>query len=348
VEQVQTIIESFTQLYSVVAGSTLATTIMISGLVLIAITAAIGFTASRSEPDEMPLWMKVAFFVCLFFGVLLVAGGPAVSWTERTRGGIAQVPKPVSFANLGENAEVTWLIRLVPYTPGQKPDLSVSHLTNIGPDPSIYPYAFVSSYHELKGYKVSEAVRMVGATMTQRQHVSAIIFPKTMALIPANARGVLQILADIQNDQTLNQTTIFDINAVLSDAERSNLSDRDTRPTWKFDNYKGYYTDFCNAVRKIECVDDYSVKGHISINSDWNPLGFAREVPAEHNICDPVSYELCSVADWSAAVQRYGNVFGSRVFLIKNLPIAKLENPYLIDFEDPDNQYIPDIGVGAP
>src|SRR5438094_275930 len=114
-DQFPAVIESITKLYQLVAANTLAATLMVAGLVLIVLTCILAVKVVRSKPEELPIWMRAAFFACLGFGVLFVIAGPTVSWVELTRGGIRRVPLEQSFANLGENARVTWLVRLIPY-----------------------------------------------------------------------------------------------------------------------------------------------------------------------------------------------------------------------------------------
>jgi hypothetical protein len=97
------------------------------------------------------------------------------------------------------NSRVDWLIRLIPYNPISEPDLAVSRLQMLG-QPKLL-YTFVAPYNELRGYNVLQAVRMIGGNIKPRQNVSAIIFERTTDIIPANAKGLLQIVHDIQKDQ---------------------------------------------------------------------------------------------------------------------------------------------------
>ena len=53
---------------------------------------------------------------------------------------------------------------------------------------------------------------------------------------------------------------------------------------------------------------------------------------------------LCKMQqDWDNMTKEYINTFGARVFLIKNLEIKKIPGSYVIDFDTPDRDAIPDI-----
>lgn len=297
-----------------------------------------------SKPEDIPRWLRAGFFICLGLSMVLVTTAPAFSWVEATRGGIRRVPPERSFANLRYNSRVTWLLRLIPYDPSTQQDLAVGRLLSLGP--SSERYSFVASYHELRGYTVHDAVRMVGGSIRQNQHVTAVIFPvTTFDLTPANARGLLQVVTDIQGQLKLDQH--LDISQ-LRDEAKSNLAIRESLASWAWDNYREYYGDFCNLAHKFRC-GEYPERAYIGrIASDWNPLGFSKKTPSEGAECGTEKPKECEISDWDKAEQIYTKQFGARVFLIKNFQIKDLAGPYLIDFEQPDTQLIPDIGVPDP
>ena len=51
------------------------------------------------------------------------------------------------------------------------------------------------------------------------------------------------------------------------------------------------------------------------------------------------------VADLKTTKNEYGDHFGSRAFLIRNLEINNIPGRIMIDFDKPDQQVIPDIGA---
>lgn len=317
-EKIQTVIEAFTKLYQLVATSALATSLVVAGLLLILITAILAVQFIRSGPGDLSTFIRVAFFSCLGLGVLLIMAGPAISWLEVTRGGIRQVPTQRSFANLGENSRVTWLLRLIPYDPVTEPQLAVSHLSSLGPPSQLY--TFVASYHELRGYNVHEAVRMVGGSIKPGQRVSAIIFPVPSDLIPANARGMLQVISDIQTDHPDKVSKRLDLTHLTSD-EQSNLALKSI-PSWAFGNYSSHYPTFCTFSQTFRCESPrYSARYYLGdINDDWNPLGFANKSSTGHSPCETqISDAFCKISDWDDATNQFEMDFGARVFLVKQL-----------------------------
>ena len=240
------------------------------------------------------------------------------------------------------------MLRLIPYNPVTKPELAVSSLPSLGRLPQLY--TFVASYHELRGYKVRDAVRMIGGAVRPGEHVSAIIFPVQPKLVPANARGMLQIVSDIQTDHPDQIVKKLDLSQ-LSDDERQNLAYRDSLPSWGFHAYATYYPTYCKLSQKFRCeTPEYSARDYIGdIADDWTPLGFSTENPFEHGPCESqITENLCSISTWDEAGKQYEKDFGARAFLTKNSEISDLKDVYLIDFGEPDSQLIPDIGVPDP
>jgi hypothetical protein len=340
--QATTFLEDIIKFYNLVANNKLGSTLLFIGLLLIFVTCGLAYKFIRSEPKDLTRWLPWAFFACLGIGTLLVFASPGVSWIESLRGSIRKIAADDSFENLRKNSRVDWLIRLISYDPMKQPDLSVSHLKTLGPEPQLY--TFVSSYNELRGYNVREAVRMAGGHIMPGAHVSAIIFPRRFDIAPANAKGILQVVKNIQAEQSSqleNPLPFTDLN----DGDQQNLKNRDNLPGWSWEGYKAHYKKFCLLSIDFNC-NDYSEKMYMSrIEEDWNPLGFARRTPPGHGICEPESKSVCDISDWKQATQEFREAFGARAFLIRNYKMKSLADPYLIDFEQPDAQVIPDIGV---
>jgi hypothetical protein len=186
----------------------------------------------------------------------IVFAGPGVSWIESLRGGIRKIAADESFENLRKNSRVDWLIRLISYDPVKQPDLSVSHLKTLGPEPQLY--TFVSSYNELRGYNVREAVRMAGGHIMPGEHVSAIIFQRRFDITPANAKGILQTVKDIQAQQGKQLEKPLEFSN-LSQDDMKNLRNHDSLPAWSWDGYKAHYKNFCLLSINLD-YDDYSEK----------------------------------------------------------------------------------------
>jgi hypothetical protein len=53
---------------------------------------------------------------------------------------------------------------------------------------------------------------------------------------------------------------------------------------------------------------------------------------------------LQSQGTWSVAQERFGKEFDARAFLVKNVSTSDLQWVYLVNFERPDEQIIPEIG----
>lgn len=119
------------------------------------------------------------------------------------------VTRSQAFLNLRDNKHVNWLIRFIVFDPGSQDDnqkkLSQGDIPDLAP--SKFLFTFVSSSQELRNRSVIEAVQMVGGQIRDKDHVWAIAFPleetdeTRVNLYPANARGVLQVIREIQQEK---------------------------------------------------------------------------------------------------------------------------------------------------
>lgn len=82
-----------------------------------------------------------------------------------------------------------------------------------------------------------------------------------------------------------------------------------------------------------------------SLNRDWHPLGFSQKIRPSNDSCDVPFASYCAFSDWKAVRSGFYNKFGARAFLIRNLEIDRIPGRILIDFENPEKQVIPDIGL---
>jgi hypothetical protein len=295
---------------------------------------------------------------CLIGGVLFCASGPLFALLNLSKFPIQRISPAKAFDNLETNERVTWLLRLIPFDPDSQPDLAIGKLKQIGPPEQ--QYTFVASDDELGGYRVDQAVRMTGLPYSSGQRVSAIIFPvprppisRTSALFPANARGLLQVIQNIEaNTQNHIQNSLFTGTDTLKDDEAVDLRNFNALNYWRWDNYFKFYPRYCQIAHDFECGLTYSAHDHLSgPNTDWHPLGLAQ-IGTQRDACDIPAADYCKVSDPSSAKNSWKsmepallNNFGSRVFLIQNLTIDSIKSRVLIDFGEPEKQYIPNMSL---
>lgn len=336
------VIDQLERVFGLVTSTTGSSLLSAIGLILFIISIICLYKLVKSKPEETSTWFKSVSAFSLVFGVIFSAAGPIFALKYVSDSPIKRISREISLENLQNNEKIKWLIRLIPYDPNREPDLSVSKLIKIGPND--ITYTFVGSYQELKGYKVEEAVAMIGGKIQPGQHVSAIIFSVSgnYPIIPANARGLLQSIKDTEDENGDRISNKFIKERVLNESQLSNLRSRDTI-SWGFKNYQHHYREYCLLAHKFRCETVFDAKNFFSdIGPDWHPLGAA--VNAEIDACD-YGPEYCKINDWAQAKNSMKDKFGARVFLIRNLEIAKLRNRYLIDFENPAVQLIPEIGI---
>jgi len=264
------------QTLAVIATDTPAPAIVTAvGLLLLCVAIIFAGVALKSDPEKTPLWLKGGLFVCLIFGIAFSAVGPSAAIFI-----VSQKPIRVSaekaFQNLKTNERTSWLIRLVAYQPQRDAGLSIGRIEKLGP--ADQQYTFVAPYNELIGYSAAEAVRMLGGTLKQGQHVSAIIFalPDGIRLYPANARGLLQVIQRVETapGAAISKALLSGTNELTS-AELEDLQKDDALFVWAWDSYKGLYKHYCEVTHKFRCKSDYTARHLIgSINVDWHPLGF--------------------------------------------------------------------------
>ena len=289
-------------------------------------------------------WYAITSAACLIFGIIFTLIGPGLAILD-AHTVIAEISRRTALANLRTNERVSWVIRLIAYNPsGGRPG------PNLGPLPPVVKvpqkFTFVADYQELRGYNVMDAVRMVGGQIRGFEHVEAIIFPLDQIryhLYPANARGVLQVVQRLEDDSDPDGAKIdhkFIMTGTLSEQESADLKQLSIG-TWAWDSYKRYYNHYCELTDELR-KGNYDATQYINIAKDWKPLGFSlirTERPEESQI----SQRICDIHSWDTVVDRYGDTFGARAFLIKNMEINSIPRTYVIHFDQPDKQVIPDI-----
>lgn len=318
-----------------------AATLSVVGLVLMAFACGALYRTINSE-GEPQVWLKFAMAVALLCGILFSVAAPAIALLDRAGRPIELASKDEIFANLRTNARVSWLIRLIPYYPDEQPSLAVSSLRTLGP-PAL-KYVFVGAYEELKGRTVEQAIAMLGGNFQRGQRVSAVIFAVSgrYPIFPASSRGLLQVVKKIEENPAAGVQNRLIKDGVLNSDELSNLANEEV-VSWSFPSYRDHFRRFCNLTHKLRCEKAaFDVSRAISsINSDWHPAGAATTRQTDPCQSAP---QVCGFQSWEQITDDIYESFGARVFLMENKPIAELSNRYLIDFENPSNQLIPEIG----
>ena len=345
-------VSTFQLLLGLIGSNPWSSILSTVGLVLFCFGVAIGTRALKSDPLKTPFWLKFGLYFCLIIGVLFSATGPLVALMAYLRNPIEKVSVATAFGNLETNARITWAIRLIPFDPETQPQLAIGQLKQIGP--SEQKYTFVGVYDELVGYGVDDAVRMLGGTYYSPERVSAIIFPLAgRQIYPANARGLLQVIQNIETDEgiQISNSRLLAPDA-LSLEESSDLKNTNALNFWRFDSYFQYYPHYCRLAQTFRCDKRNTYSAHAKLggpNIDWHPLGFAKK-NTQHDPCDDTNY--CAVSDansahrsWQAAEAKMMMEFGGRAFLMDNLSIDTIKDRVLIDFGEPERQFIPDIGL---
>jgi hypothetical protein len=194
---------------------------------------------------------------------------------------------------------------------------------------------------------------MLGGNIEYNYHVTAIIFRRDgRRLWPANARGVLQLVNDIQNSiKDIHPEKYFSIDKYLgNDSAFENLS-LEYLGSWRWDQYGAHYKSFCEAVQHFRCDRDrhpdrdFTAKSRIGLlEPDWHPLGFSRRESVRGK-CDRSIWEECNITNFDAAIPSLLEIFGARVFLMNNIEIKTIDGRVMIDFDRPSEQLIPDINM---
>jgi hypothetical protein len=197
---------------------------------------------------------------------------------------------------------------------------------------------------------VADALAKAGQS-SNAQRVPAIIFSLRSVdktnLFPANARGLLQVVREVETRkaiQTQLNKKLLDGTGALNDPQMKGLEGFSV-PSYRLVNFKDNYQRYCQLAREIHCAEGYSAKAYIgALSKDWHPLGFSQKNPPIDR-CTLSIPQYCTFADWKTTKNEYGDHFGSRAFLIRNLEINNIPGRIMIDFDKPDQQVIPDIGA---
>lgn len=287
-------------------------------------------------------------WLTLWPGIALVVGSQFINLInphiER------RVTPQQAFANLQKNERIVWLIRLIPYNPTREPYLALHNLSKLG-NPE-QDFVFVADYEELANYTVREAVYMTGGTLLGgRNRVSAIAFPTSEVdmVYPANARGVLQVIQQVQlKYRNMPPERRFELTEELTPAAFGALAVTKQAnmliDSWAWENWCQYYDEYNRAVIKFrDAPTTYSARTLMGqLNLDWHPAGYSMIVGYKDPKKLPNDFTL-------TACTKEGNLeisipkFGARAFFVENKDLEKLPHRMMMDFTSPDLERIPDI-----
>ena len=233
-------------------NSSATATLSTVGLLLLVLTGLLAYLTIKRTPDETPWGLRFALYGTLIGGMLFSAAGPglALFWVSQTP--LQRVTTQTAFVNLENNERVLWLIRLIPYNKAEEPQLAVDKVANLGPGKQLF--SFVSAYEELVGYSAKDAVEMSGLTYSQAQNVSAIIFPlRRQQLYPANARGLLQVIREVEYRKDIDTPKPFlRGQGLLNPDEEKELKGINVED-YRVNNFYEKYPHYCELAARFRC-----------------------------------------------------------------------------------------------
>ncbi|MFN3351039.1 hypothetical protein [Pseudorhodoplanes sp.] len=335
------IIDGLQKIFQLVINSRETAILSAVGLLLLVITLFTLIHIVR-KPDASRRSLLAFSFLGLITGIMFSAAGPILALFWVAQNPIKSTTLEQRISRLESNEQVYWLVRLVSYYPAYDPDLAVGKLRRLGPERHLY--TFVAPYEDLVGVPIVAAIQMTGGTYKPGQHVSAILFPLKVQLYPASARGLLQVIHDVEHNPNADIKNAFLKGTnQLSAPELDDL--KDTRiPSYKFASFQDKFKNYCELAHRFRCGSSYSARNYIGdIGVDWHPLGFAQK-DAEHDPCRNNQLNYCSLPNWGAAKTHFQK-FGTRVFLIRNLELSQIPDRVLMDFQDPAQRVIPELGL---
>jgi hypothetical protein len=328
-------LDSIVKIFQLLTTTPTTTLLLIFGFGLIVVAGILAYWApQRTAP----------LLISLVAGILFCAFGGGMALLKVEQKTIQKMETEQALKNLENNAEVHYVIRLIGYDPSEEAGLAIDRLTNLGPPDQLY--SFVASYDELVGYKVIDALAKVGQRKDVKR-VSAVIFPLHTPIFPANARGLLQVIQEVETRKAiqtqLKQKLVDGTGALIGD-QAKDLKALDI-PSYRLASFKDNYLHYCELAREFHCTAGYSAQAYVgALTKDWHPLGFSQKDPPDDR-CRLSVPTYCEFSDWKKAKEEYSGHFGSRAFLIRNLEIKNIPGRIMIDFDKPSEQLIPDIGA---
>ena len=331
------------RILQLITASTASTLLTIFGFALLAVAGTMAYLKANTT-YVATLSLAAALFA---------AAGPAVGAIASVENTLSKMDTEQVLANLEQNTRVNYAIRLISYDPTQDPDLAIHRLTKLGPPDQLF--SFVAAYDEMVGFKVTDALAKAGQRSNDVKRVSAIIFPLRSVgdtpLFPANVRGLMQVIREVETRKTIQaQLTkkLLDGTGALNQKQIEALEGQGI-PSYRLASFHDHYPRYCELAREFHCdkANTFSAKAYIgSLSQDWHPLGFSEKNQPDDRCSKSISTQkYCEFSDWKKTKTAHGDHIGSRAFLIRNLEITNIPGRIMIDFDKPDTQVIPDIGV---
>ncbi len=293
------------KVFVLVAGFSSTALLSIVGLVLLLLAGVLAYVAVKSKPDELSPLIKIALFLCLIGGMTFSAAGPSLALFYVSENSITRMSPERGFDNLENNSRVNYVVRLISYDPNEEPGLGIDRLVRLGPPDQLF--SFVASYDELVGYRVKDALEKIGQGYIVGNRVSAIIFPLRSSLFPANARGLLQVIQEVEGRKDiqaqLKQRFLQDSTS-LNDGELRDLKAVDV-PSYRVENFKDKYRHYCELTHRFNCETSYSARTYVGgLYRDWHPLGFSQKNPPDNPCSIPIG-KYCEFSDWKKSQRRF-------------------------------------------
>lgn len=288
----------------------------------------------RARSAKVPRWP----LPCSVGALLIIVAAQGLSWWSANY--LPTTTPRQAFVALQENKRVSWLIRLIPYSSHSETSLSIHELATLGPPAD--KFVFVADYDELKNLTVSEAIYRLGLSLKNKDSASAIIFPlNRRELIPANARGLLQIIQELDKEMKDSKDyKIFDLTRELDKTALAKLA-ADGLESWSWNAYSEYYDQYSAAVEKARDSNASAFKFIGTIGPDWHPAGYSKIISPDSNHDGTVetNFNLVTMNKHEVKIDN----FGARVFLVENLRLRDIDHIFLIHFSNLDTDRIPEI-----
>jgi hypothetical protein len=346
-------------------GDSTSLTLLVLAVVLLSV--AIFFSQKALALGKAtPAWLIICLFAAYVGSITAVTAAPTVHLLKLRSPRALQRSDVIH--NLKVNERVHYVIRLIPYYQNNKDYLAIGKLTNIGrccdptaTDPANQAcvkdpapqrctqqrYVFVADYAELRSLPVLEALSKVGLSTEDVVGVSAIIFPlRGRDLYPANARGVLQIIDNIDREHANDPSSVYRRFEQLSQNIPPAALVEHGVSSYAWQSIGPMYPLYCGVAQIFRCAKpEFSAATRFGrLSRDWHPLGFSRQT--EELPCSP-AVDLCAVnkGGWDEVVSRQiTEQTIARAFLIDNYRLGDIPGRLMIDYDNPREQTIVDIG----
>ena len=138
------IVSGISQTVALIIGTPATAILSLAGLLLLLLAAGLAYLAITTDVERTSALLKSSLFISLIGGMLFSAAGPSLALFWVSKNPIKQISTEQAFDNLERNAQVRWLIRLIPFDPLTDPQLKVGRLEMLGPKTQFF--TFVANY----------------------------------------------------------------------------------------------------------------------------------------------------------------------------------------------------------